>query len=150
VNTNQSLSFDVVVPAGATYARFSLFDANVSPASDLDMRVYRGTTLVGSSGGGTSAEEVNLLNPTEATYTVFVDGYATANPSTFTLFAWVLGSTAAGNMTVTAPVSATLGGTGTINLAFSGLTAGTKYLGSVAYGGAAGMPNPTIVRVDAP
>ena len=53
-------------------------------------------------------------------------------------------------MTVTAPAAAHVGGTGTINLTFSGLTAGTKYLGSVAYGGAAGMPNPTIVRVDTP
>ena len=51
-------------------------------------------------------------------------------------------------MTVTAPATATIGATGTISLSFSGLTAGTKYLGSVAYGGAAGMPNPTIVRVD--
>ncbi len=148
INTNQSLSYDVVVPAGTTYARFSLFDANVAPASDLDLRVYRGTTLVGSSGGGTSAEEVNLLNPTAATYTVYVDGFATANPSTFTLFTWVLDATDAGNMPVTAPASATLGATGAINLTFTGLTAGTKYLGSVAYGGAAGMPNPTIVRVD--
>jgi len=148
VNTGASVSFDVVVPAGTTYARFSLFDANVTPASDLDLRVYRGATLVGSSGGSTSAEEVNLLDPTAATYTVFVDGFATANPSTFTLFTWVLGSTAAGNMTVSAPASATLGTTSAINLTFGGLTAGTKYLGSVAYGGAAGMPNPTIVRVD--
>jgi subtilisin family serine protease len=151
VNTNASVSFDVVVPAGTTYARFSLFDANVTPGSDLDLRVYRGgtpPTLVGSSGGSTSAEEVNLLNPTAATYTVYVDGFATANPSAFTLFTWVLGSTAAGNMTVSAPATATLGGTGAINLSFSGLTAGTKYLGSVAYGGASGMPNPTIVRVD--
>ena len=150
MSTGASVSYDVVVPAGTTYARFSLFDANVSPASDLDLRVYRGTTLVGSSGSGTSDEEVNLLNPTAATYSVFVDGFATANPSTFTLFTWVLGSTAAGNMTVTAPASATLGGTGTIELSFSGLTAGTKYLGSVAYSGSTGMPNPTIVRVDAP
>jgi hypothetical protein len=147
VNTNASMSFDVVVPAGTTYARFSLFDANVAPASDLDLRVYRGTTLVGSSGGGTSAEEVNLLNPTAATYTVYVDGFAMANPSTFTLFSWVLGTTDAGNMTVSAPASATLGTTGTITPPFSG-TAGTKYLGSVVYGGAAGMPNPTIVRID--
>jgi hypothetical protein len=51
-------------------------------------------------------------------------------------------------MVVSAPAPATLGATGTINLAFSGLTAGTKYLGSVAYGGVAGMPNPTVVRVD--
>jgi hypothetical protein len=66
----------------------------------------------------------------------------------FKLHAWYLGTADAGNMTVTAPATATIGGTGAINLSFSGLTAGTKYLGSVAYGGAAGMPSPTIVRVD--
>ena len=151
INTGQQLTYEVVVPAGATYARFSLFDANVSPASDLDLVVYNEAgTVVGSSGGGTSAEEVNLLNPAAGTYTVLVDGYATANPSTFTLFAWVLGTADAGNMTVTAPATAVLGGTGTIDLTFSGLAAATKYLGSVVYGGAAGMPNPTIVRVDVP
>jgi hypothetical protein len=51
-------------------------------------------------------------------------------------------------MTVSAPATAVTGATGTINLTFSGLTPGTKYLGSVAYAGATGMPNPTIVRVD--
>jgi hypothetical protein len=51
-------------------------------------------------------------------------------------------------MTVSAPTTAVLGTTGAIDLSFSGLTAGTKYLGSVAYGGIAGLPDPTIVRVD--
>ena len=148
INTGQQLSYSVTVPAGSSYARFSLFDANTTPGSDLDLYVYRGTTLVGSSGSGTSNEEVSLLNPTEATYTVVVDGYGTSNPSTFTLFTWVLGSSDAGNMTVAAPTSATFGATGAIDLSFTGLNAGTKYLGSVAYSGAAGMPNPTIVRVD--
>jgi subtilisin family serine protease len=141
--------YDVVIPAGTTYARFSLFNTNVSPASDLDLYVYRGSTLVGSSGGGTADEEVNLLNPTAATYTVYVHGFDTHGGTTaFTAFNWVLDSTAAGNMTVTAPATATTGATGTINLTFSGLTSGTKYLGSVAYSGASGLPNPTIVRVD--
>ena len=82
---------------------------------------------------------------------MLVNGYATAIPSsTFTLFTWALGSTAAGNMTVTAPSSVTMGTTGAINLSFSALAAGTKYLGAVAYSGAAGMPSPTIVRVDSP
>jgi hypothetical protein len=139
---------DVVIPAGTTYARFSLFDANVSPASDIDLYVYRGTTLVGASGGGTSAEEVNVLNPAPDTYTVYVHGFAVPGTANFTLFSWLLGSASAGNMNVSAPASAVLGGTGTINLTFSGLTAGTKYLGSVAYSGVAGLPNPTIVRVD--
>jgi hypothetical protein len=51
-------------------------------------------------------------------------------------------------MTVNAPATATLGANGTITLGFSGLTAGVKYLGSVVYSGVAGLPNPTIVRVD--
>jgi subtilase family protein/fibronectin type III domain protein/PA domain-containing protein/pre-peptidase/peptidase inhibitor I9 len=145
-------SFSVVVPAGTTYARFSLFNEFTDGADDLDLYVYNsGGTLVGASGGGTAAEEVNLVNPAPGTYTVWVHGFATDGPdANFTLFSWVLGSANAGNMTVSAPPSATLGSTGTINLTFSGLAPGTRYLGSVAYSGAAGMPNPTIIRVDTP
>jgi subtilisin family serine protease len=138
----------VAVPAGTTYARFSLFDADVNPGSDIDLCVFRGNTLVGSSGSGTSAEEVNLLNPAADSYIVVVQGWGVVGSSPFKLHTWVLGTADAGNMTVSAPASATLGATGAINLSFSGLTAGTKYLGSVVYGGAVGMPNPTIVRVD--
>ena len=142
---------DVVVPAGTTYARFSLFDAFTDGEDDLDLCVFRGTTLVGTSGSGTSAEEVNLVDPTAATYTVVVQGWGTDGPDAqYTLFHWLLGSTAAGNMAVTAPAAATTGGTGTISLTFSGLAPTTKYLGSVAYSGVAGLPNPTIVRVDTP
>ena len=141
-------AYTVTIPAGTTHARFSLFNANVAPASDIDLYVYRGTTLVGASGSGTSNEEVNLVNPVADTYTVYVHGFAVPGTANFTLFSWVLGMASAGNMTVSAPASATLGSTGTINLTFNGLTPGTKYLGSVAYAGIAGLPNPTIVRVD--
>jgi subtilisin family serine protease len=142
-------SFTVTIPAGTTYTRIALF-SNATTAADLDLYVYSGTTQVAASAGGTADEEVDFLNPAAATYTVWVHGYDTANPSPFTLFAWSLGSTSAGNMAVSAPASATLGETGAINLTFSGLTAGTRYLGSVAYGGEVGLPNPTIVRVDTP
>ena len=138
----------VTVPAGTTYARFALFDADVTAGTDIDLCVFNGTTLVGSSGSGTSAEEVNLLNPAAGSYTVVVQGWGVVGSSPFTLHTWLLDSAAAGNMMVSAPASATTGGTGAINLTFSGLTVGTKYLGSVAYGGASGMPSPTIVRVD--
>ena len=53
-------------------------------------------------------------------------------------------------MTVSAPAAAVVGQTGAITISTSGLAAGTKYLGSVAYGGTAGMPSPTIVRIDQP
>ena len=68
----------------------------------------------------------------------------------YTLFSWTLGDAAAGNMTVSAPASATTGATGTIGLSFSDLAPATKYLGSVVYGGSDGLPAPTIVRVDTP
>ncbi len=150
VSDNESLGYNVVVPAGSTYARFSLFDDAATAGSDIDLRVFLGSTLVGSSGGGTSDEEVNLRNPAAGTYTVVVDGFATSNPSDFTLFAWVLGSTADGSMSVSAPSAATVGSLGAINLSFSGLAPATRYLGSVAYSGIAGLPNPTIVRIDTP
>jgi len=139
----------ITIPDGTTYLRVSLFDANVNPASDLDMYLYDPNgDLVGYSGSGTSAEEINLVNPIAGDYWVVVEGFATANPSTYTLFSWVLGSVDEGNMTVSAPTTAVLGQTGTIDLTFSGLTPGTKYLGSIVYGGFAGLPDPTIVRVD--
>jgi len=141
----------VAIPAGTTYARFSLFDADVSPGADIDLCVANaGGTIVGSSGSGTSAEEVNLLNPAAGNYTVVVQGWGVVGTSPFTLHTWLLGTADAGNMTVTAPANAVTGTTGTIDLSFNGLAAGTRYLGSVAYAGATGMPNPTIVRVDTP
>jgi subtilisin family serine protease len=146
----------VVIPAGTTYARFALFDAFTDGnPDDLDLCVYRGTgtavALVGASLNATANETVNLVNPAADTYTVVVVGFDTDGPdSNFTLFHWLLGSASAGNMTVTAPTTAVSNGSGTITLDFSGLTSGTKYLGSVAYGGTTGLPNPTIVRVDTP
>ena len=152
LTTPNAVLVPVTVAAGTTYARFSLFDDFTDGNDDLDLCVFNSAgTLVGSSGSGTSAEEVNLLNPAAGVYTVVVHGWGTDGPdANFTLFYWLLDSTDAGNMTVTAPAAAVLGETGTIDLSFSGLAATTKYLGSVAYSGATGMPNPTIVRIDTP
>jgi hypothetical protein len=66
----------VAIPAGTTYARFSLFDADVNAGSDIDLCVANSAgTIVGASGSGTSAEEVNLVNPAAGTYTVVVQGW---------------------------------------------------------------------------
>ena len=152
---------DYTVPAGTTYARWSLFDnENDGATDDLDMYVYRvnanGTkTLVGASGGGTAQEEVSLVDPAAATYHVYVHGWQTDGPDTnYNLFGWVLGSANAGNATLT-PSSgpAATGASTNVTLAWTGLTAGTKYLGRIAWSGVAGgnpvagMPLSTI-RVD--
>jgi len=140
----------VNVPAGTTQARFELFDADVKPGSDIDMCVFLGASQVGSSGSGTSAEMVSLTNPAAGVYTVVVQGWGVVGSSPFKLHTWLLGSADAGNMSVAAPASATLGGTGTIALSFNGLAAATRYLGAVAYSGTPNLPSPTVVRVDTP
>jgi hypothetical protein len=148
LTTPNAVLIPVTIPAGITYARFALFDADVNPGSDLDLCVFRGAVQVGGSGSGTSAEEVNLTAPVAADYTVVVQGWGVDGTSPFTLHTWLLDA-AAGNMSVSAPAAATVG-TADVTVSFTGLAAGTKYLGSVVYSGVAGLPNPTIVRVDTP
>jgi len=143
---------DISIPAGTTLARFSLFDDAVDGNDDLDLYVYNSSgTLVGSSGGGTAQEEVNLNNPAAGTYSVYVHGFATDGPdSNYTLFTWALGSSPASpvNLTATGPTTATIGGTGTVTLDWSGLTAGSRYLGAVDYKNGASTVGSTIVRVN--
>ncbi|MGE5715299.1 MAG: S8 family peptidase [Acidobacteriota bacterium] len=154
-SSSGTVAIPVTIPAGTSYTRFALFDADAAPGSDIDLYVYQGTTLIGSSTNSGSNEEVNFTfaTPTAAAIplTVYLHGFTVPSGSSpFALHAWYLGTANAGNMTVSAPASATLGTTGTIGLTFSGLAPATRYLGSVAYSGIAGLPNPTIVRVDTP
>jgi hypothetical protein len=146
----------VVIPAGSTYARFALFDSDVTPGTDLDLYICQGSGLVGASGTGTSDEEVNFsfASPTgsDIPLTAYVHGWGVAGGGTspFALHSWGVPATADGTMSVAAPSSATLGASGTIELTFSGLDPATRYLGSVAYGGTSGLPSPTIVTVTTP
>jgi subtilisin family serine protease len=148
-----TVAIPVVIPAGSTYVRFALFDADVTAGSDLDLYVYLGTSLVGISAAGGSTEEVNFTfaNPTGSPIplTVYVHGWGVAGgTSPFKLHSWYLGTADAGNMTATpSTANATINGTATITLGFGALLPGTKYLGSVAYDGAASATSPTIVRV---
>ncbi len=113
-----TVAITVPIPAGTTYARFSLFNGDVAAGSDIDMYVTNSAgTLVGVSGSGGSDEEVNLVNPAAGTYTVYIHGWGLpTGTSPFRLHAWLLGSAAAGNMTVTAPASATIGQSGAITV----------------------------------
>jgi len=146
-----TVAIPVTIPAGTTYARFSLFDADVAPGSDIDMFVYQGATLVGSSASGTSAEEVNFAFATPTAgpvaLTVFVHGWGVPSGTTpFTLYQWSVGTAAAGNATISAPSAATLGASGTVTITpDAGLAAG-RWLGTVVYSGSSGMPT-TVVTV---
>ncbi|HSG85884.1 MAG TPA: hypothetical protein VLA23_06050, partial [Candidatus Limnocylindrales bacterium] len=142
--------YDIAIPAGTAYARFALFDDFTDGNDDLDLYVYRGSTLVGGSGSGTSTEEVNLVLPAADTYRVWVHGWQTDGPdSNFTLFSWQVGLVDdAGNMTVSAPTSAATAATESIGVSWSGLDPDQKYLGAVSHSGPGGLLGLTVVAIN--
>jgi hypothetical protein len=75
-----------------------------------------------------------LINPTAATYRVFVHGFETDGPdSNYTLFHWIVPEAASGNLTVSAPASVTEGTNNVVSGSWSGLTPGVKYLGTLTH-----------------
>jgi len=131
-----------------------VFDEETDGADDIDLYLYRvnadsSLTLVALSAGGSAAEQVQLVNPAPATYRLFVHRWQTDGPdANYSLHVWGLGTADEGNMTVTGPASATLGGTAALNLSWTGLAAGQKYLGAIDYNEGPTTHATTIVRID--
>jgi Fibronectin type-III domain len=135
----------LTVPAGTTLAQHSTFDADF-PA---------GTTsnLVAQSAGGSAEETIRLEDPAAGSYDLYVVLFGAA-PGTTTqavpTYLWALDGTAKGNLTVTpASAPATTGTPVSLTAAWSGLTAGSRYLGRIDYGDGTDTAGGTLVRVDA-
>ena len=143
----------VSIPSGTIAARFSLFDEETTGDGhdDLDLVVYRGTTLVSSSGNATSNESVQLLNPVAGDYKVCVIGYApVGGASTYKLSSWLVQPTSTGgNFKVNLPSSATIGGTASVGMSWSGLPAGKRYVGAVNFLLGGVRQGTTVIDVDA-
>ena len=152
---DHTAKFTVTVPAGTSLARFATFDADVATGTDLDMFVYQaGTaTLVGSSSGGAAEEQVDLVAPPAGSYDVYVDLFALGTGATqqaISEFDWALGTAAAGNLAVSpANQPATFGKAASVTASWSGLAAGTRYLGQLSYGDGTSTFAGTVVRINA-
>jgi hypothetical protein len=147
--------FTVSVPAGTTLARFATFDSDVPAGTDLDIFVYQGGTanLLGSSTGSTAQEQVNLNNPPAGSYDLYVDLFGIATGVTSqaaTAFNWSLGTAAAGNLTVSpASTPTTLGVPLQLTAAWTGLSAGSRYLGRLSYSDGTTAVGSTVIQVNA-
>ena len=119
-------------------ARFSLFDEDTDGNDDLDLYVIDQTFtyFVGQSGSPTSAEQVDIVDPSSwgSIFLVAVHGWQTDGPdASYTLSSWFPAGPA-GNMEVdSAPASAELGQTGTIEFSWESLAPATRYLGSIEH-----------------
>ncbi len=134
--------------------RAGIYEDAISPDdTDLDMFVYNGAALQAQSADGDSNEEVTLApSAADRTLTVYVHGYSTGSlpAATGTLFTWAVGTASAGNTTLSGVVSPASVGTQTHTATFSGLTAGTRYLGRVDYSSGTTALGRTLLSVRTP
>ena len=145
------LKVTTTVPAGTRLARFATFDADYPAGTDLDVFVYRaGTnTLLGQSAGGTAEEIVTFNNPTGG-YDIYVVQFALAGGATSQTVhehAFVVANSAS-SLTASPPGQAvTTSVPATVTAGWSGLTAGTRYLGVVDFSDGTNAIGSTIVAV---
>jgi hypothetical protein len=150
----QNYSQNVVLP-GNSVLRVATFNEDVTPAgADLDLYLYLGATQLAVSGGPDSNEVITIRNTGAgaATLTVYVHGFGTNGPSaTGALSSWLLGPPPGpGNMTLSGVVPAQTGVVQTHTATFTGLAAGTRYLGQVDYNDGAVVVGRTLVSVNTP
>lgn len=130
--------FPVHVPAGTALQRFDL--DSLADAADLDLIVYRlsgkgGTPVAGwQSATAATDEHVDLLAPTAGYYQVIVSVFSGTDKYNLTTFT-VAPGVGAGAFTVAPdPLPGVQGAETSYTASWSGLAAGTDYLGLVRYG----------------
>jgi hypothetical protein len=149
---------DFSVPEGTELARVQTFAADYAAGTDVDLFVYLKDatgqlTPAGTSAGGTADEKVDLTVPGD--YAAFVDLFANpagaTSPLTVNAYQWSVPPTNAGNFTVTpASQAVTLGQPAPLTVGWSGLAAGTRYLGVLDFGDGSGQIGQTIVAINNP
>lgn len=129
----------VRIPEGTVAASFELFDRDTgSPgADDLDLALFgpAGNLLSASAVEG-SNEAVLLPSPAAGDYKLCVIGHAAANKATvdFQLSSAIVGKTDTGGaLKVALPSRVYSSKTATVNVSWSGLPQGKRYLGGVQF-----------------
>jgi hypothetical protein len=151
-DANKDVSWVVDVPEGTTLSRFDL-DPSDDEGSDLDLTVYRVVAPDDlryyeswQSATASADEQVTLPTPTAGTYLVVANVYSTTGPMTWDMTYANVAPGGQGALTATPnPMPVTQGVATSYELSWSGLAAGTGYLGVVQYGDSAVR---TIVSVD--
>src|SRR5690606_10481639 len=153
-DANKDVMWIVDVPEGTPLSRFDL-DSSDDEGSDLDLFVYRVVSPTDlryyqawQSATASADEQVTITNPTAGTYVVVANMYSTPNPMTWDMtYANVAAGADQGSLTADPnPLAVTRGEAVSYDLSWSGLAAGSKYLGVAQYGDSEVR---TIITVDA-
>ena len=136
--------------SGAAFFRIAMPPEATEADADLDIFVFGPNGEEYSSTSGGTDELIDILLPADGTWDVYVHGWsAPGGDSDYDMYAWAISATPGGNLTMdSAPTSATTGVVGTIDLSWTGATAGGWHLGAVSHTGDAGLMGLTLVNVD--
>jgi len=126
-------------------------DGVANPDVDLDMFLFdpTGTQVAASTSGGTD-EQIDVILPMDGTWTLYVHGWQTVDPTAdFTLYTWIVSATPGdGNLSITSqPADAVLAAVGTVEYAWTGAMP-EWYLGAVSHSNADGLLSLTLIDVD--
>lgn len=139
--------------SGEAFFRIAMPPEAVSDASAIDLDIFvfnpSGEFVASSTSGGTN-ELIDIANPADGIWSVYVHGWQTAGPSAaYDLYTWAISLTPGGNLVIdSAPTSATIGATETIDVSWTGATAGQWHLGAVSHTGDVGLMGLTLINVD--
>ena len=135
---NGATAHEIVV-TDAAFLRISLTTDDLTPpepAIDLDLFLFNSAgQLVGSSGSGGTDEMIQLDQPLNDTYTLYVHGWQTTGIEVgYGLDTWQVPAAAGGgSLAINAsPPSATINAQGSVDVGWSGLAPG-DYLGAVSH-----------------
>ncbi|MGH8870446.1 MAG: S8 family serine peptidase, partial [Acidimicrobiia bacterium] len=159
-------AFDPADPTGTTSHAFTLtgsahlritLDATdltgVDPnATDIDLYLFRGGVPVAASTSGGTAEVIDIELPQDGDYILYVHGWQLAPPTAvagYTFHRWDVPLAAGGGSLAidAAPVSATQGTVGTVEIGWNGLPVGS-YLGAVSHSDVTRVFGYTLVEVE--
>jgi subtilisin family serine protease len=150
----------LTVPANQLLLRVALFDEETDGQDDLDLFLFfcpnDQCTQIAKSDGVTADEEIDVPLPQAGTYALAVHGFETDQVAggpgaNYSLYTWSVGLNAAsGNATVTAPAAAQNGARVDLALEWSGLAAGSRYLGAISHTTPDGLYDATLVNVVTP
>ncbi|MEX2204428.1 MAG: S8 family serine peptidase [Actinomycetota bacterium] len=137
--------------SGVAHFRIAIPPEATEADADLDVYVFdpAGELVASSTLGGTD-ELVDISAPADGTWTVYVHGWSTpGGDSDYTMYTWAISETPGGTLTIdSAPSSATLGETGTVEVSWTGATLGQWHLGAVSHNRGTELLGLTLVDVD--
>jgi len=140
-------------PFSLTGSAFMRIELVIPGDDDIDLFLHAGDEtgpiIAASTSGGTD-ELIEILLPADGMYTLAVHGWSVPNePLPYDVSMWSVPLASGGSLTLdSAPASATVGASGTIDVSWSGLIAGTGYLGAVSHSDDTGLMGLTLVSVE--